>query len=197
MNLPNKLTLFRLILIPIIVLIWVFPYAQIGINLPSYHIGYLSLSLKNIIVLVLFVIGSVSDFLDGFLTRLNNQVTTFGKFADPIADKCLTTTMFILFSAENLISAVPVLIMVWRDIVVDGIRLIASSRNIVISARMLGKIKTVAQMICIIVILLNNIPFQFINIPMADIMLWFSTFISLASGVSYYNQAKTYIWESK
>ncbi|MBQ6655479.1 MAG: CDP-diacylglycerol--glycerol-3-phosphate 3-phosphatidyltransferase [Erysipelotrichaceae bacterium] len=197
MNLPNKLTLFRLILIPIIVLVWVLPYAQLGIEMPSYHFGYLTISLKNIIVLILFILGSVSDFLDGFLARMNNQVTTFGKFADPIADKCLTTTMFILFASENLISAVPVLIMVWRDIVVDGIRLIASSRNVVMSAKMLGKIKTVSQMLCIIVILMNNIPFQYLNIPMADILLWFSTLISIASGVSYYNQGKTYIWESK
>ena len=197
MNLPNKLTLFRLILIPIIVLVWVLPYAQLGIELPSFHFGYLTISLKNIIVLGLFILGSVSDFLDGFLARMNNQVTTFGKFADPIADKCLTTTMFILFASENLISAVPVLIMVWRDIVVDGIRLIASGRNVVMSAKMLGKIKTVSQMLCIIVILMNNIPFQYVNIPMADILLWFSTLISLASGVSYYNQGKTYIWESK
>ncbi|MBO4218373.1 MAG: CDP-diacylglycerol--glycerol-3-phosphate 3-phosphatidyltransferase [Erysipelotrichaceae bacterium] len=197
MNLPNKLTLFRLILIPIIVLVWVLPYSQLGLELPSYHIGYLTLSLKNIIVLVLFILGSVSDFLDGFLARMNNQVTTFGKFADPIADKCLTTTMFILFASENLISAVPVLIMVWRDIVVDGIRLIASSRNVVMSARTLGKLKTASQMLCIIVILLNNIPFQYVNIPMADILLWFSTLMSLASGVSYYSQGKAYIWESK
>ncbi len=197
MNLPNKLTLFRLILIPIIVLIWVLPYAQLGIELRSFHFGYLTISMKNIIVLVLFIIGSVSDFLDGFLARLNNQETTFGKFADPIADKCLTTTMFILFASENLISAIPVLIMVWRDIVVDGIRLIASGRNVVMSAKMLGKIKTVSQMLCIIVILMNNIPFQYVNIPMADILLWFSTLISLASGVSYYNQGKNYIWESK
>lgn len=197
MNLPNRLSLFRLLLIPIIVLLWVFPYAQFGINLPVYHFGYVAVSLRNIIVLVLFLLGSFSDFLDGYLARMNNQVTTFGKFIDPIADKCLTTTLFILFASDNLISPIPVLVMVWRDIVVDGIRLIASSHNVVMSAKMMGKVKTVSQMVCISLILVNNLPFQLINIPAADIMLWFSTIISLASGINYYRQAKEYVWESK
>ncbi len=197
MNLPNKLSLLRLVLIPIIVIVWIFPYAQMGIEMPTYYIGFVSLPLLNIIVLALFCIASFTDFLDGFLARKNNQVTTFGKFIDPIADKCLTTTMFILLAVNGEIPAIPVIVMIWRDIVVDGTRMMASSKGVVMSAGILGKIKTVSQMFCIILVLLNNVPFESINLPMCDILLWFSTIISVLGGIDYYRQAKDIIWESK
>lgn len=197
MNLPNKLSLLRLVLIPIIVIVWIFPYAQAGIEMPVYHVGFVSLPLLNIIVLGLFAFASFTDFLDGYLARKNNQVTTFGKFIDPIADKCLTTTMFILLAVKGEIPAIPVVVMIWRDIVVDGARMMASSKGVVMSAGILGKIKTVSQMFCIILVMLNNIPFELINLPMSDILLWFSTIISVLGGIDYYNQAKAFIWESK
>ncbi len=197
MNLPNKISIFRLILIPIVVLIWVLPYTQLGIDMPIYTIGYVVLPLKNIICLVLFAIASISDFLDGYIARKTNQVTTFGKFVDPIADKCLTTTMFLLFAANSIIPVVPVLIMVWRDTIVDGVRQIAASKNFVMAAGPMGKLKTVLQMFCIIVILTNNLPFELIGLPVADILLWASALVSVVSGYNYYSQAKSIIWETK
>lgn len=197
MNLPNRLSILRVVLIPIIVAIWIFPYAQMGIQLPVYHIGFVSLPLVNIIVCALFAIASFTDFLDGYLARKNNQVTTFGKFIDPIADKCLTTTMFIMLAVNGTIPVIPVIIMVWRDIIVDGARMMASGKGVVMSAGILGKIKTMSQMFCIILTLLNNIPFEEMGLPMCDILLWFSTIISVIGGVDYYNQAKEFIWESK
>lgn len=197
MNLPNRISVFRLVLIPIIVLVWYFPYAQFGIELPVYYIGTVSISLKNLITLGIFVLGALSDLIDGIIARSTNQITTFGKFIDPIADKCLTTTLFIIFAASNIINAIPVLIMVWRDTIVDGIRLIAASKNYIMAAGSLGKIKTVSQMFCIILILLNNLPFEIISLPVADILLWFSTIISVLGGIDYFNQAKSIIFESK
>lgn len=197
MNLPNRMSLFRLILIPIIVAIWVFPYSQFGIEIPKIYISYICLPLNNVICLALFITASVTDFLDGYIARSTNQITVFGKFIDPIADKGLTTTMFILFVANGIIPVVPVIIMIWRDIVVDGIRLIAASNDKIIAAGIFGKIKTVSQMICIILILLNNIPFEFIGIPAADIMLWFATIISVIGGIDYFKQAKEIIFQSK
>lgn len=196
MNLPNRLTVFRLILIPVIVAVWVFPYAQFGITLPSYNVGFVTLPLKNIITLVLFAVASFTDFLDGYLARKNNQVTTFGKFVDPIADKVLTTTMFILLAVNGLIPAVPVIVMIWRDILVDGVRMIAATNNTVMSAGILGKIKTVSQMFCIIFVLLNNLPFELLSFPFSDILLWFAAIISVMGGIDYFNQARDYIFES-
>ncbi len=197
MNLPNRLSIFRLVLIPVIVLVWLLPYSQLGIEMPVYYFGYVSLSLKNIISLVIFAVASFTDFLDGYIARSTNQVTTFGKFVDPIADKCLTTTLFILLAANNIIPVVPVLIMVWRDTIVDGIRFIAAGKNVVMAAGPLGKLKTVLQMFAIIVILLNNLPFELVGIPIADVLLWMSACVSLISGIDYFNQAKGFILESK
>lgn len=197
MNLPNKISIFRLFLIPVIVFVKTFPFAQFGIVIPVMHIGFITLSYLNIALLVLFAIASISDFFDGYLARKYNQVTTFGKFVDPIADKALTTTMFILFVADGLIPALVVLIMVWRDIIVDGIRMMCADRGVVVAAGMLGKAKTVTQMLAIILILLNNLPFALIGIPVADMLVWMSVFLSVMSGASYFVQAKDLIFESK
>ena len=195
MNLPNRLTVMRIIMIPVIILIAIFPYSQFGI--PLLQFGFVTLSAVNIVMLVLFCIASFTDFLDGYLARKNNLVTTFGKFADPIADKLLVTTMYILFAAQGTIPVVPVLIMVARDTIVDGIRMIASSSGVVMAAGYLGKLKTVVQMLSIITILLNNLPFELYRLPVSDFLLWFAAFTSLASGISYFNQMKEYIFESK
>lgn len=197
MNLPNRLTVMRIILIPVIILISIFPYSQVGIEVPVFQFGFVSLSLINILVLILFCAASFTDFLDGYLARKHNLVTTFGKFADPIADKLLVTTMFILFAAQGIIPVVPVLIMVARDTIVDGIRMIASTNGIVMAAGYLGKLKTVVQMLAVITILMNNLPFELYRLPVSDFMLWFAAFTSLASGISYFNQMKEYIFESK
>ena len=197
MNLPNRLTVMRIVLIPVIILIGIFPYAQVGIEVPALQFGFVSLSAVNVVMLVLFCVASFTDFLDGYLARKNNLVTTFGKFADPIADKLLVTTMFILFAAQGVIPVVPVLIMVARDTIVDGIRMIASSNGVVMAAGYLGKVKTVVQMLAVTFILLNNLPFELVRLPVSDFLLWFAAFTSLASGISYFNQMKDYIFESK
>ena len=197
MNLPNRLTVMRIIMIPVIILIAIFPYSQFGIEIPMLQFGFVTLSAVNIVMLVLFCIASFTDFLEGYLARKNNLVTTFGKFADPIADKLLVTTMFVLFAAQGTIPVVPVLIMVARDTIVDGIRMIASSNGVVMAAGYLGKLKTVVQMLSIITILLNNLPFELYRLPVSDFLLWFAAFTSLASGISYFNQMREYIFESK
>ena len=197
MNLPNRLTIIRIIMIPVIVLIYLFPYAQFGINVQSFDVGFVSISLVNIIVLGLFILTSFTDFLDGYIARSQNMITTFGKFADPIADKLLVNTMFILFAAQGVIPVVPVLIMSARDTIVDGCRMIASSNGTVVAAGYLGKVKTVSQMLAIILILLNNLPFELYRFPVSDLVLWFAAIVSFVSGVSYFNQMKEYIFESK
>ena len=98
MNLPNRLTVMRIIMIPVIILIAIFPYSQFGIEIPLLQFGFVTLSAVNIVMLVLFCVASFTDFLDGYLARKNNLVTTFGKFADPIADKLLVTTCLLYTS---------------------------------------------------------------------------------------------------
>lgn len=197
MNLPNKLTLFRIILVPFLILIWIFPYGQLNIELPFFQFEFVTLSLKNVMVLVIFAIASFTDFLDGYLARKNNLVTTFGKFADPIADKLLVNTTLLLLVESGNVPVVPVALMLARDTIVDGVRMVASNNGVVVSAGYLGKVKTVSQMIAITFILLNNLPFELYHIPFSSFMLWFATFVSIASGVSYFIQLKEFIFESK
>lgn len=196
MNLPNKLTMFRIILIPVIILVYLFPYEAVGIVPATFDIGGIELSVINLIALLIYIIAAVTDALDGNIARSRNLITTFGKFADPIADKLLTTTMFLLFVSEGLIPVVPVIIMIARDTFVDGCRMMAASNGKVVAAGMMGKLKTVLQMVTVALILLNNLPFALWNLPVSDIMLWLSALVSFVSGVQYFNQMKEDIMES-
>lgn len=195
-NLPNRLSLFRICLVPLIALIYLFPYAQFGIVVMELDFGFVTLRVTNIIVLILFAIASFTDFLDGFIARKYQLITSFGKFLDPIADKLLVNTMFVLFAASGAAAVVPVMVMIWRDTMVDGMRMNASEKGIVVAAGFMGKVKTVAQMITIIVILLNNLPFELWRFPMGELLLWFSMCVSVISGVSYFMQLKDVIMET-
>ncbi len=196
MNLPNKLTLFRILLVPVLALIWLFPYEQFDIHLGYLMIGNITLPYLNLIVLGIFAVASFTDYLDGSIARSRNLVTTFGKFADPIADKLLVNMMLLILSYKHMIPLVCCIIMILRDIVVDGCRMIAAQKGIVVSAGLLGKLKTVLQMFSIILILLNNLPFEIWYLPVSEIMIWFTSFISLAGGYSYFMQVRSYIFES-
>ncbi|HEY4536827.1 MAG TPA: CDP-diacylglycerol--glycerol-3-phosphate 3-phosphatidyltransferase [Erysipelothrix sp.] len=195
MNIANKLTVFRIILIPVIVLIELFPYNHFGIEISYVTIDSVILTYKQIAVAVLFAVAAITDFIDGHLARSRNMITTFGKFLDPIADKLLVNTLFILFATSGRIPVVPVLIMIWRDTIVDAIRMLLSQKGMVMSAGNLGKVKTASQMITIVLILINNLPFELYNIPVADIMLWFSTLMSVMSGASYLIQSRSFLLE--
>ena len=197
MNLPNKLTVFRIFLVPLLALVWLFPYTQFNINFISFDIAGVEISLYNIILLMIFAIASLTDMLDGQIARKRGLVTTFGKFADPIADKLLVNTTLILLAYDHTIPVVPVILMLGRDIIVDGCRMIASKSGVVVAAGFMGKLKTVAQMFAIIFFLVNNLPFEILDIPVADILLWFAALSSLMSGYSYFIQMKDYIFESK
>ncbi len=196
MNLPNMLTSIRVLLVPIIVLVLYFPYAQVGIAMPVYHMGVVSLPLVNIIVTVLYVVAAGTDFVDGYLARKHNLITTFGKFLDPIADKLLVNTLFIVMAVFGVVPAVPVIVMIWRDTLVDGLRMVAMEKGKVVAAGILGKLKTVLQMFALFFILMNNLPFELYGFPMADILLWSAMAVSILSGIYYFVQLKDYILES-
>ena len=196
MNLPNKLTLFRIFLVPVLCLIWLFPYEEAGIEIGFFTVGNITLSYMNLIVLGIFALASITDYLDGQIARKKNMVTTFGKFADPIADKLLVNMMLLILSYKHMIPLVCCIMMILRDIVVDGCRMIAAQKGVVVSAGILGKLKTALQMVTIIIILLNNLPFELWYLPVDEILIWFTSFISVAGGYSYFMQVKDYIFES-
>ena len=196
MNLPNQLTMLRIVMIPLIILVYLFPYSAFGIVVPEFHVGTVDISLINIIVLVLYIAAAVTDAIDGHIARSRHMITTFGKFADPIADKLLTTSMFLLFVSRGLIPIVPVIIMVARDTIVDGCRMAAAGNGKVVAAGMAGKLKTVLQMVTVALVLLNNLPFEMLGLPVSEIMLWFAALVSVVSGVQYFNGTKDDIMET-
>ena len=197
MNLPNRLTLFRIVLIPVIILVYLFPYSAFGITPISFYVQHVSISVIDIVALLIYILAAITDAIDGHIARSRNMITTFGKFADPIADKLLTTTMFLLFISRGIIPVIPVIIMIARDTVVDGCRMMASANGKVVAAGMMGKLKTVLQMVTVALILLNNLPFELLGLPVSMIMLWLSALVSFISGVQYFMQMKDDILESK
>ena len=158
MNIPNKLTVLRIILVPIMVIVYYY-----GV-LSESNITFLNIPIINWIIIVIFGIASYTDHLDGKLARKNNKVTTFGKFADPLADKILVLTAMLLLVEDGKLPAWIPAIILFREFVVSGYRLIAVQKNgNVVAANIWGKVKTVTQMIAIILMFLNNYDyFQFV-----------------------------------
>lgn len=150
MNLPNKLTIFRIILVPLMVII---PYVPLEGELFGIPISWLLISL-------IFVIASITDKLDGYLARARNEITTFGKFLDPIADKILVlAAMIMLVEASRLPAWIPIIVL-FREFIVSGYRLVAVQKSgNVIAASIWGKLKTVTQMVGLIIAIIDMNPF--------------------------------------
>jgi CDP-diacylglycerol--glycerol-3-phosphate 3-phosphatidyltransferase len=178
MNLPNKITLFRVILVPVFVVIML---------LDKGIIPY-----QNIVGCVIFCIACISDFFDGYLARKWQLITNFGKFMDPLADKLLVCSALILFVELGRIPAWAVIIIIGREFIVSGVRLIAADAGTVIAANMLGKIKTNAQMFMSIFMILNidNQVFYIIT----QVLMWASVVLTVVSLVEYtYSNRKLFL----
>ena len=174
MNLPNKLTIVRIIMIPFFVFFLLAPYFE----------GY-----GNYIALVIFIVASLTDFLDGKIARKYNLVTNFGKFMDPLADKMLVSSAFICLVAQNKISAWIVIVIIAREFVISGFRLVASDSGVVIAASYWGKFKTNFQMFAIILLMLNlgeNFPAYAGGIHIAEqILIYIALILTIVSLVDY------------
>ncbi|MBC3888916.1 CDP-diacylglycerol--glycerol-3-phosphate 3-phosphatidyltransferase [Acetobacterium paludosum] len=169
MNLPNKITMVRIIMIPFFI-------AALLIEFPFHQP----------LAAALFVIAALSDSLDGYLARSRNLVTDFGKFMDPLADKLLVCSALICFVQLGSVPAWIVIIIIAREFAITGLRTLAAADGIVIAASKWGKAKTMSQMIAIVIILIGNWPFYLINIPAGTIMIYIATVMTIISGVDYF-----------
>ncbi|MCL0318799.1 CDP-diacylglycerol--glycerol-3-phosphate 3-phosphatidyltransferase [Apilactobacillus xinyiensis] len=186
MNLPNKLTLLRIFLIPVFILILAYPF-----NWGTVIIAGTMLPVTQIIAAVIFAAASITDFLDGQIARRQHLVTNFGKFADPLADKMIVMSAFIALVALSQVPAWVASIIVCRELAVTGLRLIiVENDGEVLAAAWPGKIKTATQMFSIILLLLNNVFFAAINISMGLILLYICLFFTVYSGVDYFIKNK-------
>ncbi len=189
MNLPNQLTLLRIILTPVflLVLYWGFPGA-------------------DYVALAIFIIASLTDLLDGKIARARNLVTDFGKFADPLADKILVVSAMLWFVEQGRMPAWMLAVVITREFAVSGLRMLAADKGVVIAAGWSGKVKTASTMVCIVLMLLMGPTVAFFKDPAAltavpagcvlwidPVCGWIITLTTLYSGVEYFVKNKTII----
>ena len=212
MNLPNRITISRVVMI-VLMIIALFTLEIIGQVNSSFRLDPIwgtNFNIVNFVICVVFVIAASTDWLDGYLARKNNQITDFGKFMDPLADKILVNSILIFLCAPQSYATVQytipvflVVIMLVRDFAVDGLRLIAVQRKRVIAANIFGKMKTVAQMITIPVLLLAGFPFSYFDadwnqyLQIGTILLIITTIVSVLSGIIYFVQNYKVLKEEK
>ena len=199
MNLPNKITMARMALIPFMLLVPLF-------NIEVTVLG--GITVENLIILAIFLIASFTDYLDGHLARKHNIVTTFGKFLDPIADKLLVITALIMLVESGIIPAWIPIVTVAREFLVSGVRMLAAGEGTVIAASMLGKIKTVSQMVAISLAFVSTSAFfAFVDTKLTTLQLGINILMSIAmivsviatiwSGADYLVKSKDVILKSK
>ncbi len=194
MNLPTKITVVRLILTVFILLLLCIPFSYFGFNFPKYDFYGVPVELNYIIAGVIFIIASLTDFLDGYLARKNNQVTDLGKMLDAIADKVLVSPVLIVLAANGFIPVIIPVIYITRDIVVDAIKMQAAKSGKVQAAIKSGKYKTAFMMIGLSLTFFYNIPFEFINIRVDLGLLFLACILSIVSAYEYYKINKSLIF---
>ena len=198
MTLPNKLTLGRILVIPVMIVIACIPYLNQNFIING-------LSYANLINVILFAIASATDFLDGHIARKYNLVTTFGKFADPLADKCLVLISFLILMVNNpqvtlgnvTLDVVPmwgVAIILLRELTVSGVRLVAAERGVVIAAGWSGKVKTFETMVALIFLFLSGL--HMIIGVIGLVLMYISVLLTLYSGIVYIWNSRKIIFES-
>ena len=186
MNLPNKISLSRIFMTVFIIFFCLFPFYTININIPQYNVGGVIVDLRYIISGIIFIIASLSDFVDGKIARKNNLITDTGKILDSIADKVLVNSVLIIFASNGIIHPIIAVIYIFRDEVVNALRIHAAKNGIVVAAGMNGKIKTFAMMVGLSLMFFYNLPFELINIRVDKFLVFFATIMSVVSGIEYY-----------
>lgn len=182
MNIANKLTVSRVIMIPVFLIFLLVPM-HLGNDL---IVGQTTLSVGQLIATLIFIIASITDWLDGYLARKLNLVSNFGKFLDPLADKLLVMAALVTLVQLGVIPGWMVVLILAREFAVTGLRLVAVEGGLVIAASKIAKWKTTFQMLAIILLLLNNMPFGINGFPFAMLFMWIAVILTVISGWDYF-----------
>lgn len=194
MNLANKITISRVVLSIVIMILLLFPFEGLGLDLPNYIVhGNIYVELKYIIAGILFIIASLTDFIDGRVARKYNMVTDFGKMIDAISDKMLTNSLLVILASNGMISPVIAVIFIVRDIAVDSIKMVVGNKGHAVAAIGIAKLKTATLMFGLVFTLFYNLPFELVGIRVSDCLLIISAILSIVSAFQYYSMAKDYI----
>ena len=193
MNLPNKITISRIILIPIFVVLMLIRIEEWG----DITILGATMPVTHLLGAIIFIIASVTDWIDGYYARKLNLVTNMGKFLDPLADKLLVSAALIVLVELQMAPSWIVIIIISREFAVTGLRLVLAGEGEVVAANMLGKIKTWAQIVAISALLLHNIFFEIFSFPFDELALWVALFFTVWSGLDYFIKNKEPFLKSK
>ncbi|WP_058304002.1 CDP-diacylglycerol--glycerol-3-phosphate 3-phosphatidyltransferase [Gorillibacterium timonense] len=185
MNLPNKITLARIFLVPIIVIILL-----MNVKLPTIEFADFEITYNQLIGTLIFILAASTDSLDGYIARKNKMVTNLGKLLDPLADKLLVTAVLICLVELDKCPAWMTIIIISREWAVTMLRQVAALEGQALAASKWGKWKTATQITAIIALLLNNFPFALIDFPFDDISMWIAVVITIYSGIDYFVKNK-------
>jgi CDP-diacylglycerol--glycerol-3-phosphate 3-phosphatidyltransferase len=191
-NLANRITLARIFLVPIVTI-----FLLVRLDLGQLTIGEYSISYNQVCALLLFIIAASTDGLDGYIARKRKIVTNLGKLLDPLADKLLMAAVLIALVEMGKLGAWVAIIIISREWAVTGLRQVALLEGAVLAASKWGKWKTAVQITMIIVLLLNNFPFNFIDLRIDLVVVWAAVLITVYSGVDYFLKNKNLIPVSK
>ena len=198
MNVPNRITLCRIILSILLLVLIIFPMEKIGIDFPEFKIANVIINSKYLICGVIFMIASLTDFLDGYLARKYNLVTDLGKVMDAIADKVLVNGVLIVLAVEGYISVVVPVVIVSRDIFVDSIKMVAGQKSVAVGASKAGKFKTAFMLVGITLLFFQDIPFSLLGVNFVSrTIIMIATVLSVISGIQYYVKNKKYLFDTK
>lgn len=169
MTTANMITILRILLVPV--------FVYFAAMFPGEN--------REIIAAIIFLVISLTDFLDGYIARKYNQITDFGKFLDPLADKILVISAFVIFVAQGTLSPIITIVVITREFLVTSIRLVAAGKGNVIAASMSGKLKTVSQIVAVMAILLEGILDKLYPLPYGLIFSWIMLVFTVYSGLEY------------
>ena len=186
MNIANRLTIARIVMIPLFLLMMCFPKDTLGMV----NVFHSNLSVSWVLAMIIFTIASITDFLDGYLARKYHLITNFGKFADPLADKLLVMTAFITLVGASVIPMWIVAVIVCRELAVTGLRLLLVNDGEVLAAAWPGKVKTATQMLAIIFLLIDDFPVKGLAFSIGTILLYVCLVATVYSGVDYFIKNK-------
>ncbi len=181
MNLANKITLSRIFLVPIVMF-----FLLVNLDWGSFNLWGMKIAVNELMAALVFILAASTDGLDGYVARKKKMITNLGKFLDPLADKLLITAALISLVELDRLDAYVAIIIISREFAVTGLRLVAAADGKVIAASKMGKLKTVLQIVAIVILILNNIPFSYVNFPMDELVLFLAVLVTIVSGIDYF-----------